>query len=155
MRGTFFVCWAGATVGATARPPAMAPMNARRGITEPRGPDGLRGWRTNASGRFGSRNSHEPFHETASGAIDGDALGQIVAALPGDGGVEREHARGMAEAHVAAELGRRALVDERALDAGGHGEAHGRGERERAMAVGHGDRTAHDVRRVTRHARPV
>src|SRR5499425_1057503 len=114
MRGTFFVGWAGATGGATARPPATAPMNARREITEPRGPDGLRGWRTDASGWFRSRNSHEPFHETAGGAVDGDALGHVVAALPGDGGVEREHARGMAEAHVGAELGRRALVDERA-----------------------------------------
>src|SRR5215468_10990249 len=155
MRGTFFVCWAGATGGATGRPPATALMNARREITEPRGPDGLRGWRTDASGRFGSRNSHEPFHETAGGAIDGDALGHVVAALPGDGSVEREHARGMAEAHVAAGFGRRALVDERALDARGYSEAHGRGERERAMAVGHGDRTPHDVRRVARHVRAI
>src|SRR5215468_2725817 len=154
MRRTFSG-WAGATGGATARPPATAPMNARREITEPRGPDGLRGWRTDASGWFRSRNSHEPFHEAAGGAIDGDALGHVVAALLGDGGIEREHARGMTEAHVGAGLGRRALVDERALDAGGHGQAHGRRERERAMAVGHGDRTPHDVRRVARHARAV
>src|SRR5215468_8738442 len=154
MRRTFSG-WAGATGGATARPPATAPMNARREITEPRGPDGLRGWRTDASGRFGSRNYHEPFHETAGGAIDGDALGHVVAALPGDGSVEREHARGMAESHVAAGFGRRALVDERALDASGYSEAHGRGERERAMAVGHGDCTPHDVRRVARHVRAI
>src|SRR5262249_58046530 len=106
MRGTFFVGWAGATGGATARPPATAPMNARREITEPRGPDRLRGWRTDASGRFRSRNSHEPFHEAAGGAVDGDALGHGVAALPGDGGRDREHGRAVAQAPVRDELGR-------------------------------------------------
>src|SRR5262245_31066061 len=130
MRATFFVCWAGATAGATARPPATAPMNTRCEFTEPRGPDGLRGWQANASLQLGSRNPHVPFHEAAGGAIDRDTLGEVIGALPRDGGVEREDTRRMAQAHVGADFGRGAFVDERAFDAGGHGQAHGGGERE-------------------------
>src|SRR2546430_8882558 len=40
--------------------------------------------------------------QTARGAIHGNALGDVFAALADDGGVEGQHARGMAEADVGA-----------------------------------------------------